>query len=381
MQKNERHIVIRIIIFIFVSILYLHPTYGMEFAATDVETTILVKKSGRWFGRATIEKLSNGWFVLCYREAKRHTGSDGVIHIRFSENGGCSWSQEDHHLDGTPLARFPVSFESDDAFEPYLYVAPNGRIILHIWRTNGGNHRKGKGTWQTVSDDNGKTWSPPQPVDFIGVTNDLHAYATDDHTIVDGVIYTSLREFIGGKQLWQCKFIKSANNGTTWQVVSEHINAPEHNSVEKGFEYVGENRIVSVGSEGGRKYVFLTHSEDLGRTWAPWEDILPALRVWDRPRIWTLAHLQGRENWWRDPILIGVGNTTPGRGKKVPRANTVFISTNRGASWKIVGGKPIDKFYSDGGYGDCVYDSQQNKFVYVSYRSAEIVQYRFTLDH
>jgi len=352
---------------------------GDGFTLQDLETTVLAKKTGRWFGRATVEKLGNGWFVLCYREAQRHTGSDGVIHIRFSGDGGCNWSQEDHHLDGSPLARFPVSFAPDDAFEPYLYVTPNGRIILHIWRTNGSNHRQGKGTWQTVSDDNGKTWSLPQQIDFQGIDNDIYAYATDDHTIVGNTIYTSLREYIGGDQLWQCKFIASNDNGETWDLISEHINVPEINSVEKGFEYLGNNRIVCVGSEGWRNHVLLTHSEDLGRTWAPWENILPTLGVWDRPRIWTLSHLKGRENWWQDPILIGVGNTTPGVGEKFPRANAIFISTNRGSTWKMLGGAPLDTFYNDGGYGDLVYDSKSHKFVYISYRDAEIVQYRFTL--
>ncbi len=353
---------------------------------TGLETRVLAKANGRWFGRATVEQTVDGTIVLCYREASKHTGSDGVIHVRFSQDGGHTWSAPDHTVDNSPIAGFPVSFEDDDAFEPYLYLAPNGRLILHVWRTTGRDHRLGKGTWQRDSSDNGRTWSKLRQVDFIGIEHDDRCYATDDHTIVDGVIYTSLREFIGGEQGWQCKFIQSSDNGESWRIVTEHINVPEHNSVEKGFEYVGEDRIVCIGSEGpGRRHVLQAHSDDLGQTWKRWTDALPETGVWDRPRIWTLAHLKGEDQWWKDHTLIGVGNTTPAAGRKFPRANALYISTDRGTTWKMLGGKPIDDFYPDGGYGDLVYDQATDTFVYVSYRgtgihgSGEIVQYRFRL--
>ena len=247
---------------------------------TSLETRVLAKDDGRWFGRATVEQTVDGTIVLCYREASKHTGSDGVIHVRFSKDGGRTWSAPDHTVDNSPIAGFPVSFEGDDAFEPYLYLAPSRRLILHVWRTTGRDHRLGKGTWQTDSSDCGRTWSKLRQVDFVGIEHDDRCYATDDHTIVDGAIYTSLREFIGGEQGWQCKFIQSPDNGESWRIVSEHINVPEHNSVEKGFEYVGEDRIVCIGSEGpGRRHVLQTHSDDLGRTWKRWTDALPETGV------------------------------------------------------------------------------------------------------
>ena len=361
-------------------------TVGQPLQITDIETRVVAKAEGRWFGRATVERTAEGTLVLCYRGASKHTGSDGVIHMRFSSDGGQNWSEADHGLDGSPIAGFPISFDGDDAFEPYLYVAPDGRIILHIWRTTGRNHREGKGTWQTDSADGGQTWSKLRQVDFVGIENDDHCYATDDHTTIDGKIYTSLREYVGGEQRWRCRFIQSPDNGASWRVVGEQVNVPEHNSVEKGFEYVGGDRIVSVGSDGpGRRFVLQTRSDDRGLTWRQWKDALPQTGVWDRPRIWTLAHLKGEAEWWTDDTLIGVGNTTPKAGKKFPRANAVYLSTDRGESWKMLDGKPIDKFYPDGGYGDLEYDPETGWFVYLSYRgkglhgSAEIVQYRFRL--
>lgn len=51
-----------------------------------------------------------------------------MIHVRFSNDGDQNWSDADHALDGSPIAGFPISFEGDDAFEPYLYVAPSERL-------------------------------------------------------------------------------------------------------------------------------------------------------------------------------------------------------------------------------------------------------------
>ena len=82
---------------------------------------------------------------------------------------------------------------------------------------------------------------------------------------------------------------------------------------------------------------------------------------------------------------IPISNSTPKAGKKFPRANAVYLSTDRGASWQMLGGKPIDGFYPDGGYGDLEYDPATGWFVYLSYRGTglhgnpEIVQYRFRL--
>jgi photosystem II stability/assembly factor-like uncharacterized protein len=383
MTSSKTHNILFVVIMLFA---FSQTIVAQNVEITDLETRVIERAKGRWFGRATVEQTADGTLVLCYRGASRHTGSDGVIHVRFSKDGGQSWSRPDRTLDNTPISGFPISFGDDDAFEPYLYGAPDGRIILHVWRTEGLNHRQGKGTWQTHSSDNGRSWTELRQVDFDGISNDDHCYATDDHTTIEGTIYTSLRQYLGGDQGWQCKLIQSPDNGQSWRVVTEHVNVPEHNSVEKGFEYVGNDRLVCIGSEGpGRHHVLLTFSNDRGRTWKRWKDVLPETGVWDRPRIWTLAHLKGSAQWWTDNTLIGIGNTTPGPGKKFPRANAVYISTDHGMTWRMLGGKPLDEFYADGGYGDLEYHKETDMFVYVSYRgdglneSTEIVQYRFRL--
>ena len=68
-------------------------TIAQQLKIIDLETRALAKADARWFGRATMEQTADGTIVLCYREAARHTGSDGVIHVRFSSDGGQSWSR------------------------------------------------------------------------------------------------------------------------------------------------------------------------------------------------------------------------------------------------------------------------------------------------
>ena len=76
---------------------------GQSVEIADLETRVVAKEEGRWFGRATVERTGEGTLVLCYRGASRHTGADGVIHVRFSNDGGQNWSEADHALDGSPL--------------------------------------------------------------------------------------------------------------------------------------------------------------------------------------------------------------------------------------------------------------------------------------
>ena len=72
---------------------------GQSLEISDLETRVIAREEGRWFGRATVERTAAGALVLCYRGASRHTGSDGVIHVRFSNDGGQNWSDADHALD------------------------------------------------------------------------------------------------------------------------------------------------------------------------------------------------------------------------------------------------------------------------------------------
>ena len=61
-------------------------TGGQPLEIADLETRVIAKADGRWFGRATVERTAEGTLVLCYRGASRHTGADGVIHVRFSSD-------------------------------------------------------------------------------------------------------------------------------------------------------------------------------------------------------------------------------------------------------------------------------------------------------
>lgn len=46
---------------------------GQSLEMTDLETRVIAREEGRWFGRATVERTAEGTLVLCYRGASRRT--------------------------------------------------------------------------------------------------------------------------------------------------------------------------------------------------------------------------------------------------------------------------------------------------------------------
>jgi hypothetical protein len=42
---------------------------GQLLEIADLETRVVAKDEGRWFGRVTVERTGDGTLVLCYRSA------------------------------------------------------------------------------------------------------------------------------------------------------------------------------------------------------------------------------------------------------------------------------------------------------------------------
>lgn len=185
----------------------------------------------------------------------------------------------------------------------------------------------------------------------------------------DGVFYTGAGEWKGEGIFRNHLFIKTEDNGITWEFVSSINNPSDIEAVEKGFEYSGDSIFVFVSSFGrgydgkpGSK-VLHGYSCNLGKSWEKWNDSIDITGVWDRPRIYTLAHLKGQKKWWNDDILIGCGNNTPEPGVAFPRRNAIWYSVNKGDTRSEP--LPVHKFYRDGGYGDLQFNKKENKIVYV----------------
>jgi len=371
---------------------------AQEYEIRDRETKVLRAANGKFFARPTLAEAPDGTWVMVYTESSGHASMHDKLHIRFSRDNGKNWSQEDTTLNGSSVKGFPADPPPEggphghyQCCEGYVYPAPNGDLLLITWQKY--RNTDLRGSWQCRSSDGGNTWSAWHQIDFIGKENDDEIFVWGGQIVHDGVMYTSAGEWRGKGKPRIHVFLASTDNGHTWKCRSSVNHPPDIESVEKGFEYIGNDTIVFIGSHGGvRKHVLHGFSYDMGKTWESWKDIINKTLVWDRPRLFTLAHLKGEQNWWKDNLLIGCGNNTPRPGIAFPRRNCIWYSVDRGKTWSTP--LPVDDFYQDGGYGDLLYDNIRNKIVFISYRSrlkptankkynirkgeAEIVQYTFT---
>ncbi|MFP4051781.1 MAG: hypothetical protein ACLFVB_08595, partial [Thermoplasmata archaeon] len=343
----------------------------------------LKSENDKWNGRTSMIELSDGTWVMSYREAGGHADTtDGVLHLKFSDDYGDTWTDDDTYLNGSSIDSFPntppYATTSDDLGpgEPWMYKAPNGDIVLHSWSIDYGDSYNG--TWQIRSTDGGQTWSEWSYVDFEGATDDEYIMATDDHFVYDGTIYAGARKTNPSdvNNEWKSILIKSTDNGSTWEKVSDVSNYTwgTGGTIEFGMEYLGNDEIVTVLREENDEKTWYRKSTDMGTTWND-EKLLDIDRGnWIRMRIFTVDHLKGKDDWWEDDRLIGVGATeSDGKGT---RRNAFFYSNDAGKRWRV---SHMDDTDGDGGYGDVKYNPDEDKFVFTSYhggmQEADLNQY------
>jgi hypothetical protein len=354
------------------------PTVTVESSAT------LATASGRWFGRASLIELSSGIWVLAYYEAEKHYTNDGELHLKFSDDYGATWSDEDKYLDGTAISGFPMNppdcDAGEDAGEPWLILCDNGDLLIHMWHIDYGV--TANGTYQSRSTDGGKTWSTPAQINFIGIVSDSLVFMTDDHFVYDGVIYAGARIHESTAQTnAKSVFVKSEDNGITWDYISDITDFVNYPTWEVGLEYIGNNKILAILRDVGLEKTYKRVSLDFGATWETIEDITTAFNTVGRNRVYTRSHLHGSDNWWNDRVTIVVGfiQTVPGTSEG--RRNCVWVSKDQGETWS--GPFYLDAAIEDAGYSDILYDPVNNEYVVISYQGtqndADLKQYNITI--
>lgn len=322
--------------------------------------------------------------VLIYREAGSHTAPDSTFHIRFSDDYGATWSDRDKYLDSSAVTGFPFGDPADyvgleHVNEPYLYKAPNGNLILHMWRTESPAEADNT-TYQSVSTDGGKSWSAAAAITLNGHAI-TRVFATDDHFVYNGVIYAAARDFSNEEADSKMIFIKSTDNGATWDFVAEMRSAAtDEPANEVGIEYLGNNTIIAIYRTVAFTHTVRSYSYDMGLTWSRLESITYNIPRSGRHRIWTKTHLEGGANWWNDSNLVMCGfQNYPGEGRKT----AVWYSKDAGLTWT----NPRyleESIYSDAGYADMIYNPSTGKYVLMSYigpvgaADAVIKQYNIT---
>ena len=98
-------------------------------------TTIRPTHDGRYFGRASLQVLANGVWVMTYIHSDHHWKChDGQIEVMFSADEGRTWAPPNTYLDGKPVSGLPSAASPKesphDPIEPYIYLAPNGDLVI-----------------------------------------------------------------------------------------------------------------------------------------------------------------------------------------------------------------------------------------------------------
>lgn len=347
------------------------PTSGDPYVIQTESKTIV--SGPNWYGRTSM-KVKDGITIMAYREADFHHVNDfDQIMVMFSEDYGETWTEPNVYIDDDPVTGMPSfpdagAADPEGAGEPWLYLMPNGDLVIHMWKSDYGVTNNG--TYQIRSTDGGKTWSSPALISFQfeGSTypNNLNIFSTDDDFVYNGVVYAAAREyqsfdtFDSAIRSW---FIKSEDNGVTWELVSL-ISAYTDVTNEVGLTYVGNNEIVAMVREFVT-FGYQTRSYDFGATWGPLVDVTPRLGAMSRQRVNTRAQLQGIANYWDDPVVICVGYVHVNPGNSHPRRAAVWVSKDRGLNW--FGPFYMDAAGYDGGYGSVIYNPNTDEYVFTVY--------------
>ena len=343
--------------------------------AVNVDSSATIaSQSGQWFGRASM-KVRSGVVVLVYREGSHHAVNDGELHIRFSTDYGATWTAEDTFTNGSAVTGFPMNPSTlsagEDAGEPWLYLADNGDLILHMWRVDYGVSQNG--TYQSVSTDGGATWSSSAAVAFASTTDDANMFSTDDDFVSGGVIYAGARIHGTTQTPSESCLIKSTDDGATWEKVSticaSNEGAAGTGAWEVGLEYLGSNTIIAILRMVDLTRAYKRISTDMGATWGSLTEITSQVGIAGRVRVYTRAHLKGEASWWDDTTLVMVGYVHQTAGSSTSRRNCIWVSKDAGTTWTL----PIyiDVTAEDAGYGDMIWNPTTKRYVVVTYQGTQ----------
>jgi len=351
-------------------------------------TAIRPTHDGRYFGRASLQVLANGVWVMTYIHSDHHWAChDGQIEVMFSADEGRTWAPPNTYLDGKPVSGLPSAASPKesphDPIEPYIYLAPNGDLVIATMDfvfPGQGKPRPGRGgIWTTVSPDDGRSWSKWSKVAFRGVPGGGFGDLTQDSFLDGNTIYATSRlgDWRKNKSGGSLPgLFKSTDNGRTWEFVSccdSETDWDRTTDSETGIERVGKTELVVVIRGGsGAELPWLTRSQDMGKTWTKPVRVSSRVKSWKRARIYTLKHLkhlsrvEAIPEWWNDTTLIGTG-VHQVSVKPHTRNVGLWYSEDRGKTWSAP--LDLDANTQDAGYGD-LRMRKNGDLVVVSYHGA-----------
>jgi len=226
-----------------------------------------------------VNRLSDGRLAAVVRAGASHLGLAGRLDVIFSENEGKTWSGP-VVVNDSPL----------DDRNPAFGVAKSGALIVSFFRTanydENGRYNpflgKEMSTWVTRSEDGGKTWKDPTPLDCTE-----HGYGSPYGRMVtmpDGAMLMAVYgDVIGSKGEMKARressFVYRSNDeGRTWKRLSQ-ISAGKTQFNETAILRTAGGRLIAALRS--RAYELWTSvSDDDGATWSEPKQLAP---MWVHP--------------------------------------------------------------------------------------------------
>lgn len=250
---------------------------------------VIYQNGFRHLHPADLIKLKNGELLLMAREATEHYSADGDVVLLRSKDGGKTWGNKQtvgaikgmderegcgiQLKDGTIVVGifYNGNYNSDGSYGNYFN--PKTQKFEPEQRDKS---KPTLGTYIITSKDNGHTWTEPAFIDITNIPVTGLEGPTDapielpDGSIVMGVIGYGLNK---NPNVTGSIMLRSLNKGRTWQylsVIASDTNKKWGGFVEPGIVRTKTGRIVAaLRNAGPDNAVWITFSDDDGKTWAP----------------------------------------------------------------------------------------------------------------
>lgn len=346
------------------------PTFSVE------STKIVAQKAGRFMARAALLIVDNV-LILSYIERDDHGVGDITIHLRFSDDYGTTWSDEDKYLDGSSIGGFPYSGGvGNNYYLVKIINCPDGSLLMLRPRT----------AVSLRSNDKGKNWTEFSPTFPSADQYGIEGVPFDFNIVLGNTIYMPLKYYSIGEYPFPVSYANaldwaySVDNGNTW-IKGQRIafyadpptggntvgaNPPTQGADEPMFTYHGNGFFRMAGRITTVDGFYGWELPEYGAGSVTISDLQNQIN-WAAGRLsgHQRAKLQNKSNWWNDPVLFAFGFefTVPGSGDD--RRHCFIASKDAGATW--IGPYYLDVTMHDGGYGDVIYNPLTDEYVFISY--------------
>lgn len=328
---------------------------GIGYSPLSASVLYFEYETEDWNGRPMLLDNGTHW-IMVYRQAESHTGAlSDVLHIRFSDDEGATWTDDDKTLADANVTGFPISGHSNGASGGQIAKAPNGDLILMVREDSPSRG----GTYLWKSTDNGATWT-----DEGQINADDELLAGGQIVVVGSDMYASfwVDPSADGAEPYRAELYKSDDNGASWSSVATIMDSDSCD--EAALIHLGGTTLLSIIRDTSKNVTYQAYSTDMGATWSAAADISAQVGVVQRPR---LQDIEGRL------FLYGRQYTDSFQ------RSCVYWSDDDGVSW-LGPFYPDGQSYKDTGYCDMLKRSNGSLYM-VSYAgnfyATALVEYVF----